>query len=210
MPAPRMGKSQRPVPSCAVMTPDPLPEFNRLMVPVNEGSSFLRLVRAGPWPVPNESAGAVVKSTALGLPAGRAALARSAATSLWLGLVHGERASTRVCAVQSIDGSVGFCRVRHLDESKAPRAARIAVRHQADTIYGSVRLKEGPDRILCRAEIQVAYKNVLHVSLLKSFEGGLFQARRITAQFGGAVKRTLSIAAFRGLTYRNSVARRLS
>ncbi len=100
-----------------------------------------------------------------GLPAWRA-LARSAAICLRSGFVYVECAAAQVCAIQGFDGSVSFCLVGHLDESETSRSARVAVRDQTDTFYGSIWLEERPDRFFGGAEIQVTNKNILHTSLL--------------------------------------------
>src|ERR1700690_2730035 len=103
------------------------------------------------------------------LPAGGAAFAWSAAAAgavhLRTSFVDVERATAEVGAVQSRDRLVRLVCVGHLDECKAPGAARVPVPHQADAFPGAVPFEQPPNLIFSSAEIQVAYEYVLQCDL---------------------------------------------
>ena len=88
-------------------------------------------------------------------PAGRAFLARA-------GDVDRDGAALKILVVELLDGFPGLFGRRELHERETARTTGVPIRHQADAIYFSMRLKQSADRRLCCREIQVTYKNVLH------------------------------------------------
>jgi hypothetical protein len=104
-----------------------------------------------------------------------ASAARATPVYLRPGFIHIERPSAQIVPVQRRDGAIGFGRVGHFNKRKATRTAGLPVGHQIDAFYRAMRFKEGPNRLLGGAEIQVAYENILHrISLL--FECGYHEA----------------------------------
>jgi hypothetical protein len=118
------------------------------------------------------------------LPAGLAALARSAttttartatttasaeaaATAAALGfrpsLINIERTAIKICTIEGRNRAIRFSGVRHFDERKTARTAGVAVGYQVDTVHLSIRLKERTDRRFSSCEIQIAYKDVFHI-----------------------------------------------
>jgi hypothetical protein len=77
-------------------------------------------------------------------------------------LVNGERSSVKLLAVQSGDCFSTLTIIRHLDEAKALGFARVTISHDAYTINGSVRLKQGPDVEFSSLETEISYENILH------------------------------------------------
>jgi hypothetical protein len=103
-----------------------------------------------------------------------AATAMSAAFHLRSGLVDIQSAAAEINPVKGGNGPFGLAGVGHFHERKTSRPAGIPVRHQADALYGPVLLEKRSDGIFRRAEIQVAYENLLHVisSYLKASRQG--------------------------------------
>jgi hypothetical protein len=74
----------------------------------------------------------------------------------WACLVHGQRTSAEILAVQLIDGALGPLRRAHLDKSKAPRASRHLVTHHADRLDGIDLPKEILQRLFVGIVGQIA------------------------------------------------------
>jgi hypothetical protein len=68
----------------------------------------------------------------------------STATTLRAGFIDIERASIQIGAVESCDSLVRLGAIRHFDERKAARTARIPIGHHADTFHVPIRLEERP------------------------------------------------------------------
>src|SRR6516225_77273 len=83
--------------------------------------------------------------------------------SLRTRLVHVERATFQVGAIQGRYCPIRLGRFRHLDESEAARTAGVSVRNQVDTLHFSVRLEKCSHRRLGCGKIQIAYEDVFHV-----------------------------------------------
>src|SRR5262249_20491437 len=86
------------------------------------------------------------------------------AFSLRTRLVYVERATFHVGAIQRRNCSIRLGRIRHFDESEAARTPGVSIRHQVHTIHLSVPLEKRSHRRLGSGKIQIAYKDVLHVS----------------------------------------------
>ena len=118
------------------------------------------------------------------LPAGLAALARSAttttartatttataeaaATAAALGfrprLIDIERTAIKISAIECCNCAIRLGGVRHFNERKTARAAGVTVGYQVDSVHLSVGLKERTDRRFSSCEIQIAYKDVFHI-----------------------------------------------
>jgi hypothetical protein len=81
--------------------------------------------------------------------------------------------------VRTVQGRYGFVggAFRHLHESKTSRAACFPIGHYLGTFHAAIRFEKRTERVFGCAEIQVSYKNFLHLNLLV-FESGLFEAGR--------------------------------
>jgi len=77
-------------------------------------------------------------------------------------------AAFEIRSVQASDGPVGFLSFAHFDKRKAAGAARLTIRHQIDTINGSITLEHYTNRRIGSGKIQIAYKNILHFLLFLS------------------------------------------
>ena len=118
------------------------------------------------------------------LPAGLAALARSATTTTArtatttasaeaattaaaLGfrpsLINIERTAIKISTIERRNCAIRFSGVRHFNERKTARTAGVTVGYQVDTVHLSVWLKERTDRRFSSCEIQIAYKDVFHI-----------------------------------------------
>jgi hypothetical protein len=69
-------------------------------------------------------------------------------------------------AVQCGDSFLSVFRIGHFHETEAPRAAGIAVGHNADTVYLSVGLEQLPQLIFRSVEVEVPNKDVLQANCL--------------------------------------------
>ena len=97
-------------------------------------------------------------------PAAVTAAATTAALSLGAGFVDIDGASADLGAVERRDGFVAVLVAGHLDETKAARAACIAIGHNAHAVYLSITLEQLPQFILTGVKAQVPHKNILHAS----------------------------------------------
>ena len=80
-------------------------------------------------------------------------------------LVNIEGAPANVRTVQGRYGFVGGA-FRHLHESKTSRAACFPIGHYLGTFHAAIRFEKRTERVFGCAEIQVSYKNFLHLNLL--------------------------------------------
>jgi hypothetical protein len=108
----------------------------------------LRLLPAGLSPrTRSTAAGATTPTAATGASTTAAATgsATAAATAtLRAGFVDIERASIQIGAVESCNRLVRLGAIRHFDEGKAARTARIPIGHHADAFHIPVRLEKCP------------------------------------------------------------------
>src|SRR5919206_4917619 len=74
--------------------------------------------------------------------------------------VDRESAAGQGHAVEGVNGRLRRAVVRHLDEAKAPRTTGLAIGHNSDGFYRSIRLEELAQVLLRRGKSQVAHKNV--------------------------------------------------
>ena len=131
------------------------------------------------------SAGRRTSYFPVALPAGLAALARSATTTTArtatttasaeaattaaaaLGfrpsLIDIECTAIKISTIERRNCAIRFSGVRHFNERKTARAAGVTVGYQVDTVHLSVRLKERTDGRFSSCEIQIAYKDVFHI-----------------------------------------------
>jgi hypothetical protein len=111
----------------------------------------LRLLPAGLSPRTGSTTAATAASTTPAAAAGASATtaagasaASTAAATLRAGFINIERASIQIGAVESCDRLVRLGAIRHFDERKAARTARIPIGHHADAFHVPVRLEECP------------------------------------------------------------------
>ena len=102
-------------------------------------------------------------TTTAAVAAAAAATTPSASSRLaLLGLVHTDRSSIQLGAVELLDRRLGIRIGSHLDESKAARAASVTVGHDAGTRHGPAVLLERRDQIIfLRVPGQVAHEESL-------------------------------------------------
>ena len=79
--------------------------------------------------------------------------------------VDREGAAGQGHAVEGVNGTLRCAVVRHLDEAKTPRTAGLAVGHDPDGFYRSIRLEELTQVLIRRGKSQVAHKDI-HVRVL--------------------------------------------
>jgi uncharacterized MAPEG superfamily protein len=89
------------------------------------------------------------------------ATAAAAATFTLLRLVHLERTAAKVLAVQGLHGALRVG-LRHLNEAKATRLARVAVIDQGNRIHGAMSSKQLANGILRRGKGQIAHIQLSH------------------------------------------------
>jgi hypothetical protein len=92
------------------------------------------------------------------------ASATSGVFSLWAGLVHVKRTSSYLRAVQCGDGLFPVFITGHFHKAESAGASGIAVGHDADPIYLSVRLEHLAQFVFRCVKAQVANENILHAS----------------------------------------------
>src|ERR1700689_1387904 len=104
----------------------------------------------GPWHYPagrslrrlpaglSPRTGATAAATGASSTAPTGASSASTATTLRTGFIDIERASIQIGAVESCDRLVRLGAIRHFDERKAARTARIPISHHADPFHVSV------------------------------------------------------------------------
>jgi hypothetical protein len=109
----------------------------------------LRLLPAGLSPRTGSTAAASTASAAAtrasattATAAAGASAATATAATLRAGFVDIERASVQIGAVESCDRLVRLGAIRHFDECKAARTARIPIGHHADAFHIPVRLEK--------------------------------------------------------------------
>jgi hypothetical protein len=126
------------------------------------------LIRTLEWlvapPTTTATAAAATVSAAISAPA--SAVASTAARVLGFGarLIHVERASADLRAVQRSDGLLSILVARHFHKAESARASSIAVGHDADPVHLTMRLKHLPQFFFRCVKAQVANKNILHAS----------------------------------------------
>jgi hypothetical protein len=67
-----------------------------------------------------------------------------------------------LAAVQSGDRPISLGIVGHLDEPKAPGLSRVAIRHYADPLNGSMSFKQGAETVFRGPKTEVSNKYILH------------------------------------------------
>jgi hypothetical protein len=108
----------------------------------------LRLLPAGLSPRTGSTTTATAASTTPAAATGASATAAtrasaaSTAATLRASFVDIERASVQIGAVQSCDRLVRLGAIRHFNECKAARTARIPIGHHADAFHVPVRLEK--------------------------------------------------------------------
>jgi hypothetical protein len=90
----------------------------------------------------------------------------AAALHLGTGFVDVQGAATYLGSVQGGDRFVSLFPVRHLHETKAARAAGVAIGHDADAVNLSMRLEHLSQFFLGRIEVKVPNENILQASRL--------------------------------------------
>jgi hypothetical protein len=111
----------------------------------------LRFLPAGLTPLPRSTTTAAA-STASATAAGSAtttaagASAATAAATLRAGFIDVKRASVQIRAVESCNRLVRLRAIRHFDECKAARTARIPISDHADAFHIPVRFEKRPHR----------------------------------------------------------------
>jgi len=101
------------------------------------------------------AAAATVATTAATTVAAATTATTTSTTSL--GLVHAERATTHVGAVESLDSCLGILGGLHLDEREATRATRVTIGDDRDGLDGSVRCEKVTKLVVSTRERQIAY-----------------------------------------------------
>ena len=94
------------------------------------------------------------------------ATAATAAFGFRTCFIHIQRAASHLRSVQRRDGSFRFLRIGHLDKSEAARTPCLAIRHNADPIDLSMRLKQLPQLIFRCVEVQISNKDVFQAGCL--------------------------------------------
>jgi hypothetical protein len=88
------------------------------------------------------------------------------------GFIDIQRSAVQLVPVQRGDGAIRFIGIGHFDKCEAPGTPGLAICNHTHTLYFSVRLKQRADRRLRGREIQISYKNILHLISL-TFCGSL-------------------------------------
>ena len=146
----------------------------------------------------------------LRLPARFAALAPESATAgsavtaapdqLRPCLIHIQRTAFKIGAIQACNGLIGLMGVAHFDKCETARAAGVAVRHQIDSINGSILLEKRAYRRISSGKIQIADENILHVIPLSVFQlCGQDEADQDSQALAGLSKGILSLPLNRGV-----------
>src|SRR5262245_37259047 len=132
---------------------------------------------------PEKPGRAVVRSPRPGGLVARLAAEAATATAalLVLGLVHLQRASPELGAVERADGVRRRARLGHLAEREAARAARLAVHDHVDRLHAAVAAKELAELVLGGGEGKVA-----DIQFLAHFENwSSSQTQRLGATCSG-------------------------
>jgi hypothetical protein len=77
-----------------------------------------------------------------------------------------ERTAIQLFAVKGGNGAFTFRVIRHFNECEALRSTGIPISYDTGAIDGSVCFKHRSYGIVCRPEIEVSNKNILHLSFL--------------------------------------------
>jgi hypothetical protein len=112
------------------------------------------------------AATAATTAATAAIPAATATTTAAAALHLGTGFVDVQGAATYLSSVQGGDRFVSLFPVRHLHETKAARAAGVAIGHDADAVNLSVRLEHLSQFFLGRIEVKVPNENILQASRL--------------------------------------------
>src|ERR1700678_2173378 len=115
-------------------------------------------------PATAATAAATTVAATTSAPASAVAPAASGVFGLRTRLVHVERASTHLRAVQCGDGFFSVFIAGHLDKAEAARASGVAVGHDADPVHLPERFKHLPEFVFRSVKAQVSHKNILHAS----------------------------------------------
>jgi hypothetical protein len=126
---------------------------------VGEDQAGDRLVTAA---VPTTTTTTTVAAATITTATVAAATAAAAGTAglTWTGLVHGERTTLHVRAIEGLDSCPGHLVVHHLDEPKAARLASHSVLDNRRTGYFPVSLKELVELVVGRRKWQIANKDI--------------------------------------------------
>jgi hypothetical protein len=141
--------------------------------------------RFAPWSAV-AAATCAATGTAAGTESAATAAAESAATtaafSPGTSFVYVDLPAAHIGAVESRNGALRLAVIRHFHESETARTPGIAIRDQADAFDRPVRFEQCPNTRFRCAEIQIAYENILHFSLLildKRTELGRLESARL-------------------------------
>src|SRR5271156_653502 len=123
--------------------------------------NFERLVAA---PATAATAAATTVAAAISAAPSAVAAAASGVFGLRSRLVHVERASAHLRAVQRSDGLFSVFIAGHLHKAEAARAPGVAVGHDADPVHLPEGFKHLPEFVFRSVKAQVSHKNILHAS----------------------------------------------
>jgi hypothetical protein len=123
-------------------------------------------------------------TTAAGTESATTAAETTAATAAfpWTRFVHIDLPAADIGAVESRNRAFRFAVIRHLHEPETARTSGIAIRDEADAFHRTVSFEQSPNTRFRCAEIQIAYENILHLSLLildKRTELGRLESARL-------------------------------
>src|ERR1700685_1061318 len=113
-------------------------------------------------PASATAAAATTVATTISAPASAVPSAASGVFGLRTRLVHIERASAHLRAVQCGDGLFSVFIAGHFHKAESARASGIAVGHDADPVHLPVRLKHLPQFFFRCVKAQISYKDILH------------------------------------------------
>jgi hypothetical protein len=119
-------------------------------------------------------------------------------------LVHIQRPSPQLAAVECGDSFVAFFRVHHFDETESARTAGIAISQDRNAVHLSVCLEHLSQLIFRGVEIEIAHEDILHalcpcLSYLSVADFGEVAADSqldLTSGAGGQSNAEASIAGF--------------
>jgi hypothetical protein len=96
--------------------------------------------------------------------------------------VHIDLTAADISTIESRNRALRLAVIRHLDEPETARTSGIAIGDEADAFHRTVRFEQSPNTRFRCAEIQIAYENILHLSLLildKRTELGRLESARL-------------------------------
>jgi hypothetical protein len=108
------------------------------------------------------TAAATPVSAAISASASTVASAAAGVLRLGTRLVHVERATADLRAIQRSNSFFSILVAGHFHKAEPARPSGIAVGHDADPVHLSVRLKHLPQFFFRRVKAQISYKDVLH------------------------------------------------